>query len=439
MFGNRRHQATLTALCLSITLAFPVFAAYGDGLLRNLSTKETLSNGLILIYQQDDSSATSVLQILMLGGKRREPKGKEGVAFLTTRLCLDLPDQQLLQQLMNQATNRTFICRPDFSLIKISCLSANLEEAVKLTAQILADPLISSVRIERIKEFMNHYRKLQDDEPINAAHSAATDNLFFGSAYAGPVYGTERSLKGIKKKDVENYYNACVAGSNMIVVISTDLEKEQTMSMVRPYFEKLPHGERSEAPPVSFTPAEESSLSLEKDAQQTLVYTAFPLPGISKKNYILSTMLENLLGKGMNSRLWSLRTEQKLAYIVNSRAFLMKDGGILEAYLETDQTKKDRAAEELDKTLRDLYRNGISAEELGITKVQSKGTVLRENETKDEKTYNLAYLEALGLGHDFLNGLLAEIDAITQEEFNAFIRDVLNPEKAVTITVGPSR
>lgn len=434
---KRRFILIFLGLFVSISLCTLALPISSDILLKNQPEKEILSNGLTLIYQKDDSSATSVVNILIQGGKWREPEGKEGVAFLTTRLCLELPDQQILQRLMNQATNRTYFCRHDFTVIRISCLSENLEEAIKLGTQILKKPLFSGLRIARIKEFMNHYRKLQEDEPINVAHTAALDILFNGSTYAGPTYGTEQSLKDIKKRDVENYFNAYVKAGNMIVAVSTNLEKENTLKIIQPYFEEFPGGKPDEADPISLSPIEEKSLTFEKDTQQTLVYMAFPLPRISERNYILAMMLQNLLGKGMNSKLWSLRTEKKLAYIVNSRAFLMKEGGMLEAYLETDQTKKDMAIAELKKTIQNLYQNGISAEELSITKIHSKGMAIRENETKDAKTYNLALMEAFGLGYNFLNRMLVAIDSTTLEEFNAFIREVINPEKAVSITVGP--
>lgn len=422
-----------------VALSILAVLTSADTVLKNQPTKDILSNGLTFIHQKDDSSATSVVNILIKGGKRREPEGNEGVAFLTTRLCLELPDQNLLQRLMNQATNRTFFCRHDFSVIRISCLSENLEEAIKLSTKILKDPIISGIRIERIKELMNHYRKLQEDEPLNVAHGTALDSLFFGSPYAGSTYGTEKSLKEVKKRNVENYYNTYVKAGNMIVAVSTNLEKEETLRIMQPYFEDWPEGSPAEADPISFSPTEKKSWDLEKDAQQNLVYVAFPLPAISEKNYVFSTMLQNLLGKGMNSRLWPLRTEKRLAYIVDSRALLLKEGGILEAYLETDQTKKELAVSELKNTIQDIYQNGISAEEFSVTKVLSKGMFIRENETKDDKTYNLAFMEALGLGYEFLNRMLTEIDAITLEEFNAFIQSVLDPEKAVTITVGPTQ
>jgi predicted Zn-dependent peptidase len=117
----------------------------------------------------------------------------------------------------------------------------------------------------------------------------------------------------------------------------------------------------------------------------------------------------------------------------------MKEGGILEAYLETDQAKTHVAIQELKKTIKDLYENGISAGDLDIMKAHSQGEVLRENETKDEKTYSMATMEAFGLGYDFLDRIVSEIEATTLDEFNAFIRSVLDPDEAVEIVVGPEK
>lgn len=431
--------ASVTLLLAALCLGFLSPQEKTNFLLKSLPEKEILPNGLTVIHHKDNSSPISDVHILMKGGKRLEPDGKDGLAFLTTRLLLELPSQQVLQRLMNQATHTSFFCRHDFSIIKISCLSENLEEALKLSTQILKEPLFSGIRIARIKEHMSHYEKLEEDQPLNVAHAAALDTFFHKTPYAGKTYGTKESLKKLKKRDIEGYYEESVKAKNMIVSISTDMGKEKILGIVQQFFEDFSGNEPAEPSPISFLPVEEERLDLEKETQQTLVYAAYPLPQISERDFILTTMLQNLLGKGMNSKLWPLRMEKKLAYIVDARAFLMKGRGILETFLETDQTKKEHAITELKKTIQDLYEKGISSEELAITKIHSKGEAIRENETKDTKAFNLAAMEALGLGYDFLNRMLIEIDATTLEEFNAFIHDVLDPEKAVLITVGPKQ
>jgi predicted Zn-dependent peptidase len=148
-------------------------------------------------------------------------------------------------------------------------------------------------------------------------------------------------------------------------------------------------------------------------------------------------MVENLLGKGVGSRLWALRYREKLAYTVNSRATQMKDGGILEAYLETDKEKKEVALEALKKVLSSLFEEGITEEELEVTKINTKASFLRDNETKGIRAGNLVSFEALGLGYEFLSGFFQEIDEIGLDEINTYIKDIFNPEKGVEVIIGP--
>jgi zinc protease len=434
---RQKFYATGISIFCFWWLSISISSITAQELLQNRPQKIALANGLTLIYQKDESSATSVVQILIQGGKSREPEGKKGIAFLTARLCLELPDQTLLERMMSQATRTTMFGREDFSLIKISCLSENLEEAIKLFTQILQKPLFSGMRIDRIKEMMNHQRKQQDDEPINVAHQEALNMLFQETCYAGPVYGSEESLKKIKRSDIESFYRDYFKAGNMIVAISTDMDQDKTFGILQPYLEEFAEGKPSDAGPISFSTAEEKSRFIEKDSQQSLVYLAFPLPEISSRNFILVTMLQNFLGKGVGSKLWPLRTEKNLAYIVNARAFMMRGGGILEAYLETDQTKTETAIQELKKIIWELHENGITAEELDTAKAHSKGMALREMETKEEKSYNAVTMEALGLGYDFLERIVSEIEATTLDEFNDLIRSILNPDMAVEIVVGP--
>ena len=87
--------------------------------------------------------------------------------------------------------------------------------------------------------------------------------------------------------------------------------------------------------------------------------------------------------------------------------------------------------------MNELYESGITGEELDVTKTFSKASFLRDNETKTTRAKNLASFEALGLGFTFLDRFSEEIDAISLEEINAFIKEFLDPEKGVEVIVGP--
>lgn len=421
---------------LALTLA-PIISGQTPSLSRNLPEEEFLSNGLKLIYQKDTSSAITVLQILVLGGKGTEPEGKDGLAYLTTRLALEIPDRGKIQAMMIQASRTSVMSYGDYSLINIRCLSEHLEETLKITTQIMLKPLFSGLRIDFIKKQMTYQRKRQEDDSINVGHNALLEKLFANTSLAGSVFGSEESLKAIKKKDIKNYYKNYFMAENMAVVVISDLEKKPLVKILNEYFAKFPSGEQAESKPNSLLIPEEKKIYIEKDSKQSFISLAFPLPKITRKNFILAYIIENFLGKGVGSRLWALRYREKLAYNVNSRTTQMKDGGMLEAYLETDKEKKEVALKALKNVLNNLFEKGMTEEELEVAKIYTKTSFLRNNETKETRARNLASYEALGLGYEFLSGFFLEIDAIGLNEINTYIKDILNSEKALEVVIGP--
>jgi predicted Zn-dependent peptidase len=223
----------------------------------------------------------------------------------------------------------------------------------------------------------------------------------------------------------------------MIVAVSTDLEEQAITALITKFFAKFPPGEIREWTPMNFSPPEEQVKSIERDTEQTFVSMAFPLAKISPRNFVLASMLENYLGKGFDSLLWPLRTKQRLAYVVNARANQMREGGFIEAYLETENEKRDTAVIELEKVLHGFFESGMTEEDLETTKTHTQAHFLRSNETRGVRLSSMAYFEAMGLSYEFINGYFNEIKTITLDEMNTFIKRVLNPEKAIRLTIGP--
>lgn len=427
----------IASISLWVFTLAPIFSNQIASRLKDQPEKEILSNGLTLIHQKDVSSAITVLQILIKGGKGTEPEEKGGLAYLTTRLAIEIPDRGKVQNLMNQASRIYMMCDYDYSHINITCLSEYMEEALKITSKIMLNPLFSGLRIERTKEQMLHKRKTQEDDPINVGHNAHLEKLFAKTGYGGSILGSEESLKAIKKKDIKNFYDNYFKAGGMVVAVISDMEKKTLNDILIKYLTEFPSGKLPESQQKTASIPEEKNFFIEKETKQFFISFAFPLPKITSKNFALSSIVENLLGKGVGSRLWALRYREKLAYNVNSRATQMKDGGILEVYLETDKEKKAVALESLKKVLNNLFENGIKEEELKVTKTNTKASFLRHNETKETRARNLASFEALGLGYEYLNKFSLEIDTIVLDEINAYIKDVLNPEKGVEVVIGP--
>lgn len=401
--------------------------------------KFVLTTGLTCIYQKDRASPTTVVGLFVCGGKSAVPPGLDGLASLATRLALEIPDEGKVQDLMAQATRMSFVCLEDCSVILVECLSENLEEALRVAAKIIQDPLITGLRVGRAKEMMVLYGRADEDDSVVAARNTVMRALFASRGYGSGVYGTEESLKAIGRKDAVAFYRRFFTRRNMFFCVGTDLEREPVRALLEEYFSGFPDGETVDIPAVTPALPSERDIRVTKDTKQTYVGRAYVLPAPDASCQAKGYLLETLLGKGPGSRLWGLRTTQKLAYNVDADLTWTKSSGILEAYLETENAKSASAGAALDRTLSDLREKGVTEDELRTTKTLAKARFLRSMEAKAPRLRALGLFEVLGLGYDHLSGIFGALDTVTLEGLNAFIREALAPERSLGVTVGPGR
>jgi len=269
---------------------------------------------------------------------------------------------------------------------------------------------------------------------------AFSGNSDFG--YGGSIYGSSDSRKQIKRKKVLSFYKEYFTRSNMVFSVSSDLPKADVSALMKKYFSSLPAG-AGVSTPVTTSPTlsipQKKSYFIKKDQLQVLVSFGVLLPGADAQNFARLYMLDNLLGKGVGSKLWSLRSVNELSYNPNCRFLQLKEGGLLLIYLKTESANRNAAYSALKDIIRDIHQNGISADELPASAERSKADFLRGNETKAKRTYNMGYFEVLGMKAGFLESFFTAVSAAAASpaDFNRFLKEVMNPERLVEVIIGP--
>jgi zinc protease len=426
-------------LFLSTLLLPPLAPAQGTSPIH----KAVWTNGLTVVTQADDASAVTVLEILFRGGRRAEPAGREGLSYLTTRLSLEIPDQNKAQELMEKSSRYMMTSRGDESLIHIECLTEFLDDTLAVFLEILDDPLFSGIRIERARDFMNNQRTIEADDGLSLAHLAQVEAILGPLGYGGSIFGTKDGLAATRTRDIQSYYEARYVPGNMVLVAVSDLGSAPLEAVLRKHFGRFkekakpltPSFPSSTKPPSEAPPKRETVIV--KETNQDVISLGYALPGVRRSGYAAALLLESLLGKGPGSRLWALRAERKLAYNVNAFSTQRMDGGLFEVYLESDSGKREEARTALRAAMRKVWEEGVTAEELDAAKAFARTDLLRANETKSRRATTLGTLETLGLGADHLPRLFDDLAAITLGDMNDLVRSVLDPDRAWFVQVGP--
>jgi predicted Zn-dependent peptidase len=353
-------------------------------------------------------------------------------------LALEIPDEEKVRDLMAQATRTSFVCAEDFSAVVVECLSENLEEALKVTGRIVTSPLLSGLRVSRAKELLSLYAREEADDPVSAAHAAAMAAFFRGAGVGSALYGTEESRKAIDRKDVQAFYRRHFVRSSVFFTAVSDLGPATVRGLLEKHFAGFPDAGPPAVPAPTPGPPGERDIVLARDTKRSFVGRAFPLPAPSAADHALGVLVEAVVGRGPGSRLWPLRAEGRLAYTVDSRLTWTRGGGVLEVFLETSAEKAGRAAEALDGVLERLRVDGLAEGEFEAAKAMAAAAHLRAVEGKAARVRLFSGLEVLGLGFGHVAGLGAALDAVSPEALDGFIKDVLAPERAIRVVVGPA-
>jgi predicted Zn-dependent peptidase len=140
----------------------------------------------------------------------------------------------------------------------------------------------------------------------------------------------------------------------------------------------------------------------------------------------------------MSSRLFQeIRERQGLVYSIGSGAQSYEDTGVLYVYAASDPGNFSKVLKSTLKEIRDLKKNGISADELRRAKDHLKGSLMLSLETSSSRMNRLARHE-MHLGSFLtMDQMLASIDGVQHEEVQALVGQLLDEDRLALTTLGP--
>jgi zinc protease len=141
---------------------------------------------------------------------------------------------------------------------------------------------------------------------------------------------------------------------------------------------------------------------------------------------------------GQGGRLFfHLRDKQSLAYAVSSFRQPGLETGAFAVYLACDPGKVPAARRAIMEELEHLVAEGLTEEELGDAKQYLRGTMRMGLQTNSSQAMRMALDELYGLGYDYFGRFTEKMDLVTLKEVQRAIREIVRPESAVVVTVGP--
>ncbi len=308
-------------------------------------------NGVAVLYQRVFESPVFALSICVKCGSRDEKKGEYGLTHFFEHMVFKGSEKRSAEEISAEIEglggeldafttrdNLCFTCKMPFN---------HFEKGMEVLFDMLLNPVFREEDIALEKGVVKEELRMSKEN-----HDDSGDELFISLIYpekelGRSILGNEKSIDSFSRKQLLVYRESRISGNNLIVSGVGNIEEDTFFEKIERYLSGInqsgcsPSKERQ-----NFNTFEKRVKRKGMDGVN--LYIGFnTFPANHKDRFALS-ILNNILGDGMSSRLFvRIRERLGLAYSISSFPVYHRNEGMLYIFASTSNGKEERLKEEI--------------------------------------------------------------------------------------------
>ena len=391
-----------------------------------------LNCGIRMVMEQIPYVQSASVGIWVRTGSVDEGEKEGGISHFIEHMLFKGTESRTAKQIawdmdriggnMNAFTGKEATC------YYVKTLGSNLEQACDILIDMFLRSRFDPEEMEKEKSVICEEMKMIEDSPDEYSQDLLSESVFRGTRLESPIIGTRESLMGIQRADILDYLDREYTRDNIVVSLAGSFDPEAMCQ----YFEGRLAGlkaEKAGKSPVD-QPYLPSFLSKVKDVEQS--HISLGLRGVPMEDelYYSLSLLNNIMGGSMSSRLFqNIREEKGLAYSVYSAAPSYVDYGLYSIYAGVAKDKTADAVRGIAEELRNLKKDGVTEDELATAKEQMKSNYIFGLENVSGRMFAMGK-NTLLLGRvKTPEEVIQNVDKVTMEEISKaadLISDIKN-------------
>ena len=310
---------------------------------------------------------------------------------------------------MNAFTSKESTC------YYVKVLKDNFEKGAEVLLDMLSNSLFDKIEMDKERQVICEEIKMIEDQPDDLAHDVVSEILFKGNPLGNSIIGTPSSLNRISRKVLTEYFDTQYTRDSIVVSVAGNINPDQVCTYLEDKFDKL--GASKPVHENGYTPYEKKHKVIVKDIQQSHLCLATRAISLIDPRYYAFSVLNNVMGGSMSSRLFqNIREEKGLAYSVYSMLSCFSSDGYFNIYAGVSHDKIGAAIGGIREELEILGSQGITEEELSASREQLKSSYIFGQENVASRMFaigkNLILLDRVFTPEEVLEGL----NAVTMDD-----------------------
>lgn len=223
---------------------------------------------------------------------------------------------------------------------------------------------------------------------------------------------------------MDKYYT----GKNMVISVAGCFEPEKTLKLIKEYFGELKSGQKN----TEFdTPKYYKTNFIKyKDIEQLHMNLVFPAVSFLDKDRYAITLLNNILGGDVSSRLFQeLREKRGLTYNICSYGSSFYDTGLLHIYAAMNPSQQDFILDLIQQIIEDMGTFGVRMEELQDAIQQTVVEMTLGQDNSAGRMSSNARMLMFEKKMTSFEDAIRKIKSVSLEEINSVAKKYLQIEK----------
>lgn len=433
-------------MLLSLMLFMLVaFTSRGQGI-RIDFTEYTLDNGLHVILHQDNSTPNVVVNIMYHVGSKNENPERTGFAHFFEHLMFEgtkhIGRGEFSEIVEKAGGSLNAWTSFDITNYFVLLPSNQLELGLWLESERLLHPVIDSIGIATQKSVVTEEMKqTRDNRPYGRLLTETLKRAYQVHPYRSDVLGLDPHIRNATEEDIKNFHDTFYVPNNAVLVITGDIDIENTKPLVEKYFGDIPRGTKPIYRPNVVEPLRTAEIrdTVYDNIQLPMIIHAYPLPALGTPDYYAMEMLGTLLSSGQSSRMYRrLVDEKQIALQVQAMPLGLEDPGLMIVIALPNmgidpQVLEEGIIEELELVKNEL----ISEQELQKLKNQFESRLVNSNTTIASRASSLANYHTLYKDAGRINTELNNYLGVTREDIRRVAQEYLKEQYRVVLYYMP--
>ncbi len=320
--------------------------------------KSYLSNGMTVasVYLPGMESV-SIGFWLKVGGRYENPR-HAGVSHFLEHLLFKGTEKRsstdLKQAIEGIGGSFNAFTGEEYTCYLVKVLQKHLPIGIDILSDMVLHSTLPQEEVEKERLVILEEIKMDQDMPAHYVNELLNALLWPKHPLGMELAGTPKTMRSIRRKDIQAYRDFYYHPRNLTVVASGSVDHGKVVKEVKKYFEKVSGKKPSRYIPVKKrAPRIETHFAFKKTAQTHLALGMLALHR-DHPDYRALSLLNVILGANMSSRLFQeVRENRGLAYDISSHLRRYQDTGALVVSAGVDSQK---AQESLQVILAELER-----------------------------------------------------------------------------------